>query len=94
MIIVAGHHHVTAEQRDGFLAGSAEVVRAARDADGCVDFALSADLVDPGRVNVFEQWESVDAVQAFRGSGPDDETAAQILGAVVHQHEVVASRQL
>src|SRR5919201_3131105 len=31
------------------------------------------DLVDPGRVNIFERWESQSAVDAFRSSGPDDE---------------------
>ncbi len=25
---------------------------------GCLDFALSADLVEPGRINIFERWES------------------------------------
>ena len=45
MVIVAGHLIVAPEVRDGFLAGCADVVRQARRAPGCLDFAISADPV-------------------------------------------------
>jgi hypothetical protein len=32
-----------------------------------------ADLVDPGRVNIFERWESQAALETFHSSGPDTE---------------------
>ena len=32
--------------------------------------AICADLVDTGRVNVFERWESQAALETFRRSGP------------------------
>ena len=73
MVIVAGHVVVDAQQRDDYLSGCVEVVRHARRTPGCLDFSLSADLLEPGRINVFERWESVAAVEAFRGSGPSDE---------------------
>jgi hypothetical protein len=48
MVIVAGHITVDPEQRDSYLAGSVSVVEKARQADGCLDFAITADLIDPG----------------------------------------------
>ncbi len=52
MVIVAGHVTVDPEQREPYLAGSMSVVEKARQADGCLDFAITADLLDPGRVNL------------------------------------------
>jgi hypothetical protein len=31
------------------------IVERARGAAGCLDFAITADLIDPGRVNTFER---------------------------------------
>ena len=76
------------------LEGCRPVVDAARRAPGCIDFSISADLVDDGRIDVFEQWESVDAVEAFRGSGPSGEQQAAVLDAHVVQHTVAESTSL
>jgi quinol monooxygenase YgiN len=94
MVIVAGHLIVDPSQRDEYLAGCVDVVLAGRAAAGCLDFALSADLIDPGRVNILEQWESVAAVEAFRGSGVDGEQGAAIITASVAEYEVGATRNL
>jgi quinol monooxygenase YgiN len=88
MVIVGGHIVVDPEQRDAYLSGCAEVVRQARRTAGCLDFALSADVIEPGRVNVFERWESTAAVEAFRGSGPSDEQGAAITAASVAEYDV------
>jgi hypothetical protein len=42
------------------------IVEQARRAIGCLDVAICADLLDPGRVNIFERWESQTALEAFR----------------------------
>jgi hypothetical protein len=54
---------------------SAGAVRLARQAPGCLDFAVSADPVDPTRVNVFERWARLQDLDAFRAASndPDDE---------------------
>jgi quinol monooxygenase YgiN len=70
------------------------VVEQARQAPGCLDFALSADLLDPGRINVFERWESPAAVEAFRGSGPSDDQSAAIVAASVAEWDVAGARTL
>ena len=93
-IIVSGIIRVDKVERDRYLADCLEVVIAARATDGCIDFHISADPIEPDRINVYEQWVSVAAVEAFRGSGPSDEQAASIREAAVWQHEVASSTRL
>lgn len=88
MVIVAGHLVVDPEQRGVYLAGCVSVVDQARAAPGCLDFAIAADLVDPGRINVFERWESRAHVDAFRGSGPGEEQGAAMLAVSVAEYDV------
>jgi quinol monooxygenase YgiN len=88
MVIVAGHITVEPQQRESYLAGCVTVVEQAREAAGCLDFAITADLLDPGRINIFERWESQAAVEAFRGGGPSDEQRASILSASVAEYDV------
>jgi quinol monooxygenase YgiN len=94
MVIVAGHIAVQPEHRDQYLAGCEAVVAQARDTAGCLDFAISADLNDPGRINIFERWESQAAVEAFRGAGPSDEQGAAMLSASVAEYDVADTRRL
>lgn len=92
MIIVSGKLHVN--DRDRYLESCDEVIRLARAAPGCVDFHLSADRLEPDRINVFEQWETVADVEAFRGSGPSDDQSAAIRDAAVDQHEIASTTRL
>ena len=94
MVIVAGHLVVDPQRRANYLAGCLEVVRQARQTPGCLDFALSADVLEPGRINVFERWESQAAVEAFRGSGPSDDQAETIVSASVSEFDVTDERTL
>jgi quinol monooxygenase YgiN len=94
VVIVAGHLAVDPEQRDNYLSGCVEVVRQARRTPGCLDFSLSADLLEPGRINILERWESVAAVEAFRGSGSTDDQSAAILSASVAEYDVGDERSL
>jgi quinol monooxygenase YgiN len=94
MVIVAGHLVVEPTKRAAYLAGCADVVAAARSSEGCLDFTIGGDLLDPHRVNVYEKWESQEAVEAFRGAGPSDEQGAAILSGSVAEHVVTNVRQL
>ena len=94
MLIVAGHLTVAATQRDAYLAGSERVVEQARRMPGSLDFAISADRVDPQRINVFERWRSRTELEAFRGDGPDDAASGALLGAAVAEYDVAAERSL
>jgi quinol monooxygenase YgiN len=88
VIIVAGKLTVDPGGRHPYLAGCRDVLVAARAAPGCLDFALSADPVDPARINVFERWESEAALHAFRGSGPSGDQLADLLEIDVREYRV------
>ncbi|MGP4112889.1 putative quinol monooxygenase [Streptomyces sp. 4N509B] len=88
MIIIAGKVWVDAAERDAYLAGCGKVVEQARVSAGCLDFALSPDPVDPGRINVYERWESEADLARFRGAGPEPAQAARIRDAEVARYLV------
>ncbi|WP_020668715.1 putative quinol monooxygenase [Amycolatopsis nigrescens] len=94
MLIVAGHIMVDPQQRASYLADCVRVVEQARRAPGCLDFSITADLVDTGRIVIFERWASRTAVEAFRGDGPSDEQNAAILSASVAEYDVAGERSL
>ncbi len=93
-LIVAGHLIVEPTQREEYLRGCVEVINLARVTDGCMDFSLSADLVDLRRINIFERWESRAAVEAFRGDGPSDDQTATIVNAEVSEYEIGSVERL
>lgn len=74
VLIVAGHLIVDPADRDAQIQASTGAVRLARQAPGCLDFAVSADPVDPARVNVLERWERTEDLEAFRNSDGDPDT--------------------
>lgn len=94
MVIVAGQIFVDPARRERYLVGCVGVVQQARRAPGCLDFAIAADLVDPGRINIFERWETQEAVEAFRGSGPSEEQSETMLAASMAEYDVADTRSL
>ncbi|MEO7078611.1 putative quinol monooxygenase [Rhodococcus sp. BP22] len=87
MIIVAGYLTVDPNERDSYLQSCVEVVRLARESEGCEDFAIAADLFDARRINVYERWADEAQLHAFRESGPDSEQQAAILDADVREFD-------
>lgn len=94
MIIVAGHLTVEPKQRESYLAGCVSIVEKARQTAGCLDFAISADLAIPGRINVYERWASRAAVDEFRGGGPSGEQQSAIRSASVSEYDASNERSL
>lgn len=95
MIIVSGWLRLNGGQgRQQYLDGCRTVIEAARRAPGCLGFYLSADPLEDDRINVFEQWEDVESVEQFRGSGPNDDQQALVVEAQIHQHDVAATTSL
>jgi quinol monooxygenase YgiN len=41
-----------------------QMIRASRAESGCLDYAYSVDVLDPGLIRVSERWESRDALAA------------------------------
>ena len=48
------HHRRAPSSASSCLVGCVSVVEQARGTAGCLDFAITADLIGPGRVNIFE----------------------------------------
>ncbi len=64
------------------------MVRLARIAPGCLDFAIGADLLDDTCINVFERWASRAELETFRGSGPSEVQQTRLLSASVEEYAV------
>ncbi|MDA2804180.1 putative quinol monooxygenase [Nocardiopsis suaedae] len=90
-VIVAGKVYVDPAERDRFLEGVDGIVRAGRRAPGCLDLSISPDPTDPARVNIYEYWESHEALEAWRAVSPAPSTSVGITGDEVLKHVVSSS---
>ncbi|TWD84191.1 antibiotic biosynthesis monooxygenase [Kribbella amoyensis] len=66
MIVIAGYHLVDADARDQYVTAFSKMVARARESDGCVHFAITADSVDPGQVNSLEIWQDAETLAQWR----------------------------
>ena len=88
MIIVSGRIQAKPGARDAFLTASRAAIVAARAAPGCRDFIVAPDPLEPNRVNVYEEWETADDLERFRGDRPGPDLTVSINHADVGRHEV------
>ena len=88
MIIVSGRILLKPGLRERFLAQSDAPMRQARAHPHCRDFVVAADPIDPNRVNVYEEWDSEQALEEFRGAGMDDDLSSMVVRAEVGQRQV------
>ena len=93
MIIVAGTFEVDPAEREAFLLSRDEGVRRSRAEPGCMAYVFAADPVEPGRVILFERWESKDALRThlagIQSAGPQPSSVA-VRSAEVQQYEISA----
>jgi heme-degrading monooxygenase HmoA len=66
MIIIAGYELVNARDRDGYVVAFRDLISRAREFDGCVHIAITADSVDPERVDSVEVWRDAEALNEWR----------------------------
>src|SRR5690625_1355805 len=92
MIIVAGHLEVAPVDRDRYVHAFASLVEQARNAPGCLDLAISADSVGPGRINTFELWASQEDLDAFRAQADVPETGIEIRQGSMNEYVIDPSR--
>lgn len=88
LILVAGKIYVSAGKQDEFVRLSTDAVSQARKLPRCIDFAVSVDPLEPDRVNVFELWETEQALLDFRGQGPTTDLLTLIENVDVAQYNV------
>lgn len=87
-IIVAGKLIIKPASRDEFIQKSRESILLARKNDACEDFSVSPDPIDLNRVNIFEKWTSRDALDAFRGSGSENDMFSLVESFDVNEYEI------
>jgi quinol monooxygenase YgiN len=63
MIVIAGHVALDPAQHDPAVAAAREMMRETRREPGCISYTFSADLEEPGRFRIFEEWESDEALR-------------------------------
>lgn len=64
MIIIEGTVSVPPERIEAARPVMETMIRASRAEAGCLDYAYSIDVLDPGLVRVTERWESREALNA------------------------------
>ena len=90
-VIVAGKVYVEPGERDRLIEGHRVVVERAREHPGCLDVSISPDPVEPGRVNIFEHWESAATLDAWRAISPRPTGSVELKDVQVFKHEVSRS---
>ncbi|WP_273185159.1 putative quinol monooxygenase [Hyphomonas adhaerens] len=64
MIVIEGTVRVPPERVEAARPAMETMIRASRAEPGCIDYAYSVDLLDPGLVRVTERWENREALKA------------------------------
>jgi len=78
MMIVQGVFSVNQYERERFLEASVEGMRSSRQEEGCLEYVLAGDPLDPGRVVLSERWESMAHLeQHLRGQSARRESVEQ-----------------
>ncbi|MDH5823283.1 YciI family protein [Luteimonas sp. RD2P54] len=90
-VVVEGRLYLHPGQRHAYLAACAPMVARARRQPGCLDFSISADTVDPGRVNLIERWDCEHSLAAWRRQADPPQDLPEVLHAEVRKHRVAWS---
>jgi quinol monooxygenase YgiN len=92
-ILISGEIDVAPEAREKALLDARPLIEAALAEPGCVHYAWTADLSRPGRIHVFEEWESAPDLAAHLVGKPYFDMAGHlqkvgILNAVTRKYRV------
>jgi quinol monooxygenase YgiN len=69
MIVIAGDIHLDPKDREAAIKAALEMMAASAKENGCIHYRFYADLEDPGRLHVYEEWQSPAALEAH-GKSP------------------------
>lgn len=90
-IVIAGWYTVDPDLRDDVVASFRDLVQRARRAPGCLDLAITADPIDPSRINNFELWRSQLELDAWRAVANPPEPIARMRQVEVWKHVIKQS---
>jgi quinol monooxygenase YgiN len=98
VLIVAGMFEVEPDRRQEFLTDREDSMRKSRAEPGCLEYVMSADPIDPGRVVLLERWadqQSLDVhLSAMQGAPPPPAEGVALKSAVVTVYDVSGERSL
>jgi len=93
VLIVAGYFRVAPDNRAAFLENRRASVVRSRAERGCHAYAISADLVGPGLVQLYERWESKEDLAAHIAANradPRPSDGFDVLESEVLQYEIAS----
>ncbi|HAY07699.1 MAG TPA: antibiotic biosynthesis monooxygenase [Hyphomonas sp.] len=64
MIVIEGPVRIPPANLEAARSAMEQMIRASRAEPGCIDYAYSLDVLDPGLVRVTERWQSREALKA------------------------------
>jgi quinol monooxygenase YgiN len=64
VVVVGGTFQFDPSTRAQFLASRVDMMRNSRAEAGCLEYTFAADPIDPGRIVLYERWESQEALDA------------------------------
>ncbi|MBV8682280.1 MAG: antibiotic biosynthesis monooxygenase [Caulobacteraceae bacterium] len=67
-LIVAGTVRVAPEKLEALRPHAIDMIRASREEKGCIAYAFSNDLAQPGLIHVFEVWRDAKSLEAHGAS--------------------------
>ena len=98
MVIVGGWFEVDPSERDAFVAGRVDGMRRSRAERGCIEYVIAPDPVDPGRVVLFERWESQADLDAHlagaRQAAPSEGSSVAPKSVTIRVYDVTGERAL
>ena len=98
IVIVQGEFSINPDERDRFVETSIASMRSSREEEGCLEYVIAADPLDPERVVLSERWESMDHLQQHltqqRSATRDGEARPAPRSAEITLYEVATSRPL
>jgi quinol monooxygenase YgiN len=98
IVIVQGVFSLDSSERERFVELSTDSMRASRKEDGCLEYVMAGDPLDPERVVLSERWESMEHLQQHlsqqRSAPPGGESRPSPRSVEITLYEVATSRPL
>ncbi len=98
IVIVQGVFTLDPTERDKFVETSVEGMRSSRREEGCLEYVMAADPLDPERAVLSERWESMDDLQRHldqqRSTAPGGSPRPRPKSVELTLFEVATSRSL
>ena len=94
MLIVTGTFHLDPADRERFLASVGDMMRRSRAEDGCHEYCMAPDPLEPGRVILSERWESRVHLDAHLAAMIPPSDPVPTISREIVVHEIASSTPL